>query len=128
MKKQKPIRLTRKTAVELICSVLPVPKSSIQGGEVNPGVYIYKAAAGSFDVTCTSRHCDSSGLISVTVHDRLGGRSIRMYFNPNTLERNFAAEEVYKAEDCREERIRWAQNVGREMAHRLIDQYCEALG
>ena len=128
MKKQKNIRLTRKTAVELICSVLPVPKSSIQGGEVTSGVYIYEAAAGSFDVSCACDRCASNGLIRLTVHDRLGGSSIRMYFNPNTLERDFVAEEAYKADERREERIRWAQDVGRELAHRLVDQYCEALG
>ena len=39
MKPRKNIRLTRKTAVDLICAIIPVPKSSIQGGEKAPGVF-----------------------------------------------------------------------------------------
>ena len=128
MKKQKNVRLTRKTAVELICSVLPVPKSNIQGGEVSPGVYIYEAVAGSFNVTCTTDRDVFPWLIRLTVHDRLGGSSIRMYFSPDTLERNFAAEEADKEENRREDWVRWIQTVGWARAQAFIDQYCEALG
>lgn len=127
MKKHKNIRLTRKTAVELICSTLPMPKSSIQGGEVALDVHTYAANLGSLFVCCTNDWANHNGLIRLTVEDRPIGNTIRMYFDPDTLERNFAAEEAEKEQDRLEARKDWVQRVGRERAHDFVEQCCEGV-
>ena len=48
-----------------------------------------------------------------------------MYFHPDTLNRDFGAEEAEKEDDRRMLRQEWAQRVGREKAHKFVDQYCE---
>lgn len=125
MKAQKDYRLTRKTAVELICSVIPVPKSSIQGGEQIPGVFTYQAEFGSLLVSCTYDCYGSNGRIRLTVTDGSPGNNIRMCFHPGTLNRDFVTEDAERDEHNRDLRIEWAQRVGREQAHRFVDQYCE---
>ena len=128
MKPQKKIRLTRKTAVALICGVMPIPKSSIQGGEQAPGVYAYTATFGELVVSCTSNWRDSSGRIQLTVSDGSGGGTLRMYFHPETLNRDYVAEDAWKEADRLETRKDWVQRVGRERAHRFVDRYCEGSG
>lgn len=125
MKPRKNIRLTRKTAVDLICAIIPIPKSSIQGGEKAPGVFTYAAAFGCLSVNCTNDWCRGNGRIELTISDNLGGNMIRMYFHPDTLNRDFGAEEAEKEDDRRMLRQEWAQRVGREKAHKFVDQYCE---
>lgn len=125
MKPRKNIRLTRKTAVELICATIPIPKNSIQGGGKAPGVFIYTAAFGGLSVNCTNDWYRGNGRIELTISDDWGGNIIRMYFHPDTLNRDFGAEEAEKEDDRRVLRQEWAQRVGREKAHKCVDQYCE---
>lgn len=128
MKPQKNIRLTRKTAVELICAAIPVPKSSIQGGEKAPGVYAYEAAFGSLLVSCTFDRYDPSRRIRLAVTDGTGSSGIQMCFHPDTLNRDYVAEEAEREDARLALRREWAQRVGREKAHRFVDQYCESCG
>lgn len=125
MKKYGNLKLTRKTAAELICSTLPVPKKDIQGGEKAPGVFIYTVQVGALEVTCSNDWYTHNKRIQLTVSDGLGGNTIRMYFHPDTLNRDFGAEDADKEQDRREARMSWAQNMGRERAHQFVDQYCE---
>lgn len=125
MKTQKNIKLARKTAVELICSVLPVPKNIIKGGEESPGVFAYSAAFGGIQVSCIHDWHRGNGRIQLTLSDGVGRNMIRMYFHPDTLNRDLGAEEAEKEDNRSLLRQEWVQRVGRERAHKLVDQYCE---
>lgn len=123
MKKSKSIKLTRKTAVHLIRSAVPVPVSSIEGGDQGTGAVIYEAHTGSMDITCSNDWYTLNGCIQLVVADRSGMGQITMYFSPVTLERDFAAEEAYKEEIQQEMRRNWVWRIGKENAHKLVDQY-----
>lgn len=125
MKRSRNIKLTRKTAVGLIRSVVPVSPKVIEGGEQAPGVVIYTVQTGELDITCSNDWYTCNGRIQLTVMDRMGMGHITMYFHPETLNRDFGAEEADRQDDRREARIAWAQSVGRERAHKFVDPYLE---
>lgn len=125
MMKSKKVKLSRKTAVGLIRSVFPVSPKVIEGGEQASGTVIYTAQTGALDITCSNDWYTCNGRIQLIIADRMGGGSVRMYFHPETLNRDFGAEEADRQDDRREARIAWAQSVGRERAHKFVDQYLE---
>jgi len=125
MRKSKAVKLTRKTAVGLIRSVVPVSPKAIEGGAQAPGAVIYTVQTGALDVTCSNDWYTCNGRIQLIVADRMGGGSIRLYFHPETLNRDYVAEEADRQDDRREARITWAQSVGKERAHKFVDQYLE---
>lgn len=123
MKKSKNFKLTRKAATELICSVLPVPKSSIYGGELAPGASTYKVQSGALEITCTNDWRTDPEHILLTIADGPGGNCIHMLYHSETFERDFAAEEAYKEEIQQEKRQDWVYRIGKEEAHKLVDRY-----
>lgn len=125
MRKSKTVKLSRKTAVGLIRSVVPISPKVIEGGEQATGAVIYTVQTGALDITCSNDWYTCNGRIQLTVTDRMGMGHITMYFHPETLNRDFGAEEADRQDDRREARITWAQSVGRERAHKFVDQYLE---
>lgn len=127
MEKTKNIKLSRKTAVSLIRSVIPMPVSAIKKEMCSYGLITYTARTGALDITCSNDWFSGNGRIELTISDRLGGGSIIMYFRPDTLSRDHEAEDAEEAERRRIDRERWAGEVGREQAHKLVDQYLGCL-
>ena len=123
MKKRKAVKLTRKTAVGLIRSVVPVAVNSIEGGDQGDGAVIYDVHTGLLDITCSNDWYTGNGRIQLTVSDRMGAGHITLYFHPDSLERDYVAEAADQQEDRREDRVNWVDQVGREQAHKLVDQY-----
>jgi hypothetical protein len=96
MAKKNNFRLTQKTARELIkkefgfCGKLTVERAG-------NGVYIYKMDMGRFEVTLSNDWYEKNGLIDMhVIHD--GGGSIWMYFEPDTLQEEYEAEEKRRDE------------------------------
>jgi hypothetical protein len=52
-----------------------------------------------------------------------GSNVITQYYHPDTLNRDYAAEQAEKAEAAKEARKEWVQEIGKEAAHKLVDQY-----
>ena len=123
MKKPNYFKLSKRTALALMNKVLPVTAKQLQGGEAAPGVYRYTAQVGCFEIRCENDRYSHAGRFAVVVHDCEGGAAIKMFFHPETLNRDFGAEQAEKDAESREARVIWAQTMGREMAHKLIDQY-----
>ena len=120
----KPVKLTQKTALKLIRQIssgLKVKKEAMP-----PDIAIFRAELGVLEIRCENDWFNNNGLIKLTIYDHLGGNFIRMYFHPETLNRDFVAEQSDKADDRREARRDWVQMIGREQAHKLVDQCWEA--
>lgn len=115
------VKLTKKTAYGLIsriCHGLNVRKD-----ETGPDATIYRARTDDLEIICENDWFDRNGLIKLTISD--GGNQIVQYFSPNTLERDYTAEQAYKDDLERERRAEWVSRVGREQAHKMVDRYWE---
>ena len=122
----KNVKLTQQTARTLIGRI--TPRLKISKDETAADVAIFRAATGpdGLDIVCENDWFTCNGRISLTVSDRAGGRTLRMYFHPDTLNRDFLAELAEREEEERQARIRWVGKIGLEQAHRLVDRYWES--
>ena len=88
---------------------------------------IFRASTGpaGLDIVCENDWATCNGRISLTITEKGNGRKLRMYFHPDTLNRDFLAELAEREEEERQARIKWVAKMGLEQAHKLIDQYWE---
>ncbi len=119
------MKLTKKTAVMLIQRVIPLSLKLISGPTGGNGAVRFTALTGpeGLEITCENDWLTHNGCIKLTISDTSGGSCLTMYFSPNTFERNYSEEEFDKKEAAREARERWVAEVGKEQAHKLVDQY-----
>ena len=119
----KTLKLTKKTASELIGRICP--RLNINKDNTPPEVAIFRATTGpkGLEIKCENDWYNHDGRIKLTISD--GGTSITRYYNPETLERDFAVEEAEKEKEASEARKNWVGEVGREMAHKMVDRYWE---
>lgn len=52
-----------------------------------------------------------------------GEPPIVRYYHPDTLNRDHVAEDAEKEADAKQARKEWVWAMGKEMAHKLVDQY-----
>ncbi len=90
----KATQLTKETAVKLIQRTIPVPEWTISGpNKDGERRYFYTSVAPSFDLEVVCEE-DQSGCFKLTLSDRHDSEScIVMYFDPDTLERDWEAEQ-----------------------------------
>ena len=124
----KTVKLTMKTAKNLIGRI--DPRLKVVKDDTAPDAAIFRATTGpaGLDIVCENDWATCNGRISLTITEKGDGRKLRMYFYPDTLDRDFPAEMAEMAEweeDEREARIKWVAKVGKEQAHKLVDQYWE---
>lgn len=119
----KPLKLTKKTAAKLIGKICP--KLSIYRDNTPQEVAIYRAYTGpeGLEIVCENDWYNHNGKIKLTIRDCTAW--IIQYYNPETLERDFAAEDTEKEDADKESRVRWVFDIGPEMAHKMVDQYWE---
>ena len=117
------IKLTKRTAYELISRIST--GRNIKKDDTAPDVEIYRASTGpsGLEITCENDWFDRNGFIKLTISD--GENRIIHYYSPNTLERDYVAEQAYKDDLERDRRVSWVRNVGKERAHKLVDRYWE---
>lgn len=92
-------KLTMKIARALISDAIPLPAKAITKDETERGVEIYRASTALFEITCENDWYSRNGRYSLTITDRDGGQLIRMYFKPDTLERDYDAERRDREDD-----------------------------
>ena len=121
----KNVKLTKRVAHDLINSICS--RLNIHKDDTAPDVAIFRASTGpaGLDIVCENDWNTGNGRISLTITEKGNGRKLRMYFHPDTLNRDFLAEMAEREEDEREARIKWVAKVGKEQAHKLVDQYWE---
>lgn len=117
--------LTKRVAWELISRIhtgLNIKK------EVTPSdVAIYKATTGpeGLEIRCENDWFNRNGRIKLTISDVEGGTPIIRYYHPDTLNRDYVAEQAEKEAEAKAARMEWVQMMGPELAHKLVDQYME---
>lgn len=119
----KTIKLTKRTAAVLIGRIYP--NLNIRKDNTPPNVVIFRASTGreGLEIICENDWCNYDGRIRLTISD--GGNCLVRCYHPETLERDYAAEESYREDAAREARVKWVSDIGREKAHKLVDQYWE---
>lgn len=119
----KPLKLTKKTAKEIIGKALGI--RDISGCKVAPGVYRYTASIGCLEIMCENDWLNHNGRYKLTISDPEGGSAIKMYFHPDTMNRDFGEEQADKDDERQVARRNWVQSIGKERAHALVDKYWE---
>lgn len=119
----KTIRLTKKTATQLIHQIMPHAK--ISKDDTVPEVTIFRTVTdpNGLEILCENDWFKRNQRIKLTITD--GENTIVHYYSPTTLNRDFIEEELEKKEIALEARVRWVSQVGLEMAHKLVDHYWE---
>lgn len=122
----KTVKLTKKTAWELISRIHP--RLNISKDSTPPDVAIFRASTGpeGLEIRCENDWFNYNGRIKLTISD--GGNTIIQYYHPDTLNRDFVAEQADKEDDAKQARKDWVQAMGLEMAHKLVDRYWNGEG
>ena len=123
---KKNVKLTMAAASRLARGVFPGIK--LERDKTVPDVAIYRGSTGpdGLSVRIENDWLRHDGAIHMIISDFGGmGRMERIY-DPDTMERNYAAEMVEKHEETKRDRIVWVQSIGTELAHKLVDKYWEA--
>lgn len=120
-----PVKLTKKTAWQLISRIHP--RLNITKDAAPPEVAIFRASTGpeGLEIRCENDWFTRNGRIKLTLIDGIGGNQIIQYFHPETMNRDFGAEQAEKDDAAKQARKDWVQMVGRDMAHKLVDHYWE---
>ncbi len=118
----RPLKLTRKTAAEIIGKVSTGLK--VIGGEHGPDVYRYEAVCGLLLIRCENDWYDHNGRFKLTLSISEAGDPLTLYFYPETLERDYDTEQAERKKLRKEDRIHWAQLIGPELAHKAVNEYC----
>lgn len=119
------VTLTKRTAVQLIWRIYP--QLSVRQDPTPPDVAIFRASTGpeGLKIQCENDWASHNGRIKLTITEAVGGGIIIRYYHPDTLNRDFVAEQAEAEETASESRRDWVQMIGRDTAHKLVDQYWE---
>lgn len=88
---------------------------------------IFKASTGpeGLEIRCENDWFNHNGRIKLTIANVDGGTPIVRYYHPDTLNRDYVAEQAEKEDEAKQARKDWVQTLGPELAHKLVDQYWE---
>ena len=100
------VKLTKRKAWELISRIQP--RLNIKQEATPSDVAIFKASTGpeGLEIRCENDWFNHNG-----------------YYHPDTLNRDYVAEQAEKEAEAKQARKEWVWAMGKEMAHRLVDQY-----
>ena len=98
---KKELRLTLKTAKALIKQEFGLSAARLETERAGGGVYIYKMTLGRFEVTVENDWFERNGLYTIGVSSN-AGEGMRLFYDLDTLEENYEAEEKNRA-DVRKE-------------------------
>lgn len=119
----KTIRLTKKTATQLIHQIMP--RAVVIKDDTAPEATIFRAVTdpNGLEIRCENDWFKRNKRIKLTITD--GEKTIVHYYSPTTLNRDFIEEKLEKEETALQARVKWVSQVGLEMAHTLVDRYWE---
>ena len=103
------------------------PRLNIKQEATPSDVAIFKASTGpeGLEIRCENDWFNHNGRIKLTIANVDGGTPIVRYYHPDTLNRDYVAEDAEKEDEAKQARKEWVQALGLELAHKLIDQYWE---
>lgn len=117
------VKLTKRKAWELISRIQP--RLNIKQEATPSDVAIFKASTGpeGLEIRCENDWFNHNGRIKLTIGNVDGGTPIIRYYHPDTLNRDYVAEQAEKEAETKQARKEWVWAMGKEMAHKLVDQY-----
>ena len=117
------VKLNKRKAWELISRIQP--RLNIKQEATPPDVAIFKASTGpeGLEIRCENDWSNYNGRIKLTIANVDGGTPIIRYYHPDTLNRDYVAEDAEKEDEAKQARKDWVQTLGPELAHKLVDQY-----
>lgn len=114
-----------KAAAEEILRRYVGPNLSVVGATTTSAAAIFMAKTGCLEVRCENDWYEQNGRLKVTMQDPLGGSALRMYFHPETLERDYKTEEAKKLETVQNDRREWVLTQGPTHCHQMVDRLWE---
>lgn len=122
-KSNAPIKLTKSIALLLLNRELGFPlKAKLEQTKVPDSITAYEIPLGTLKAKVENDWSTHNGRIKLTVTDGCGGNTILMYFHPDTLNRDFVAEDAYKQDITIEARHDWIYSHGPEYCRKVIDR------
>lgn len=117
------LKLTQKLARTLITREIGVPARNLEKIAAPDGVYAYEMSLGGLSIKVENDRYTHAGRYGLKVHDRSGGTVITMLFHPETLNRDFGAEDAEKSDAAQRTRRDWVQSHGPDYCHKMVDRY-----
>ena len=117
------LKLTQKLARMLISREIGVPARNLEKIAAPDGVYAYRMDMGGLSLRVENDRYTHAGRYGLTIHDRFGGTVVVMLFHPETLNRDFGAEDAEKFDAAQQARRDWVQSHGPEYCHKIVDRY-----
>ena len=115
------VKLTKRKAWELISRIQP--RLNIKQEATPSDVAIFKASTGpeGLEIRCENDWFNHNGRIKLTIGNVDGGTPIIRYYYPDTLNRDYVAEQAEKEAEAKQARKEWVWAMGKEMAHIQLD-------
>ena len=117
------LKLTQKLARMLIARGIGVPARNLEKIAAPDGVYAYEMPLGGLSIKIENDRYTHAGRYGLKIHDRSGGPVMTMFFHPETLNRDFGAEDAEKSDAQQQARREWVQSHGPDYCHKMIDRY-----
>ncbi len=117
------LHITQKVARTLINREIGVPARNLEKVAAPDGAYAYRMAMGGLDIQVENDRFAHAGRYALKLHDRFGGTMMTMLFHPETLNRDFGAEDAAKSDAAQETRRDWVLDHGPDYCHKMVDRY-----
>lgn len=117
------LKLTQKLARMLITREIGIPARNLEKIAAPDGVYAYRVNMGGLVITVENDRYTHAGRYGLNIHDRFGGAVMTMLFHPETLNRDFGAEDADKSDAAQQARRDWVQSHGPDYCHKMVDSY-----
>lgn len=117
------LRLTQKLARTLITREIGVSARNLEKIAAPDGVYAYEMSLGGLSIKVENDRYTHAGRYGLKIHDRSGGTVMTMLFHPETLNRDFGAEDAEKSGTEQRTRREWVQSHGSDYCHKMVDRY-----
>ncbi len=117
------LKLTQKQARTLINREIGVTAKNLEKIAAPDGVYAYQLTMGGLNIIVENDRYTHAGRYGLKIHDRFGGTALTMLFHPETLNRDFGAEDVEKSDMAQQARREWVSTHGPDYCHKMIDNY-----
>lgn len=59
------------------------------------------------------------------ISDSMGNGTIRFYFHPSTLNRDYVSEQIYRDDVLQEDMKHWVGQRTKDFCHRMVDEYAQ---
>lgn len=82
-----------------------------------------KMSLGGLSIKVENDRYTHVGRYGLKIHDCSGGTVMTMLFHPETLNRDFGAEDAEKCDAAQRTRREWVQSHGPDYCHKMVDRY-----